>query len=101
MSVLDRVRESVAEARASMRYTRRADAYRALFMFANRDGLGPQAEIVLADLAKFCHANRTTVNANETNMAILEGRRQVWLHIQQLLKLTGDQVQMFAHKETE
>jgi hypothetical protein len=33
------------------------------------------------------------------NMAILEGRRQVWLHIQQFRNLnTGEEMQTFAMK---
>lgn len=57
---------------------RRSDAFRSVFA-------GPSAAEVLADLEAFCYANRTTVDASQTNMAVLEGRRQVWLHIQQLL----------------
>jgi hypothetical protein len=70
----------------------RAAAFRAAFN-------GPDGQEVLDDLAHFCCANRTTVSGSETNMTLLEGRRQVWLHIQQLRNFTGDAVQQFALKD--
>jgi len=42
---------------------------------------------VLADLAEFCFATRTTASASPDDLPILEGRRQVWLRIQQFLNL--------------
>lgn len=68
---------AIQEQRQSEQIAQRADAFKAVFS-------GPRSADVLEDLASFCFANRTTV-ASETNMAVLEGRRQVWLHIQQLL----------------
>jgi hypothetical protein len=72
---------------------KKALAYRAVFH-------GPAADEVLDELANFCCANRTTVGtADMMNMAILEGRRQVWLHIQQFRNLnTGEEMQTFAMK---
>lgn len=46
---------------------------------------GGDVERVLADLAEFCCATRSTANASPADMPILEGRRQVWLRIQQFL----------------
>lgn len=43
---------------------------------------------VLMDLAKFCRANETTFNTDARIHAALEGRREVWLRIQQHLNLT-------------
>ena len=49
--------------------------------------------IVLADLAKFCHAQDTThVVGDSHGSAQLEGRRQVWLRIQSYLGLTDEQI---------
>lgn len=48
------------------------------------------AEEVLADLATFCRANRSTFLPNERAHALLEGRREVWLRIQEHLKLSDD-----------
>jgi hypothetical protein len=59
---------------------KRASSFKAVFK-------SPGAEDVLADLEHFCFAKRTTLDAHESNMAACEGRRQVWLHIQQLLNL--------------
>jgi hypothetical protein len=80
---------------------KRGDAYKALFKFAGKDELGPQAAVVLSDLARVCYANKTTAHANPHQMWVAEGRRQVWLHIQTQLKLTDEQVQMFASKVIE
>lgn len=48
---------------------------------------------VLEDLARFCRANETcVVPGDPTLTAILEGRREVWLRIQQHLNLTPAQL---------
>jgi len=52
----------------------------------------PNGERVLADLAKFCRANVTTFHPSERAHALAEGRREVWLHIQQQLQLTEDEL---------
>lgn len=51
---------------------------------------GPVAEEVLRDLAKFCRAHETTFHTDSHAAAVLEGRREVWLRIQQHLKLSND-----------
>lgn len=49
--------------------------------------------IVLADLAKFCHAQDTVhVPGDPVSTGTLEGRRQVWLRIQSYLGLTDEQI---------
>lgn len=48
----------------------------------------PHGEAVLKDLSKFCRADRTTFDADPRKHAALEGRREVWLRIQQHLNLT-------------
>ncbi len=50
------------------------------------------AKAVLKDLAKFCRANATTFHPDPRMHSLLEGRREVWLRIQQHLKLTPDEL---------
>jgi hypothetical protein len=57
-------------------------AYLRIFNPESRD-----AQVVLADLATFCRAGKTTFEPDERLTAVLEGRRQVWLRINQHLKL--------------
>ena len=53
----------------------------------------PGADLVLADLAIFCHATETTHVLNDpTGSAQLEGRRQVWLRIQKMLRASDDEM---------
>lgn len=48
---------------------------------------------VLADLADFCHAFKTTeAPGNDRLSALREGRRQVWLRIQHHMNLTPEQL---------
>lgn len=47
---------------------------------------------VLADLAKFCRADRPTWSEDPRHHARLEGRREVWLRIEQHLRLTPEQL---------
>lgn len=49
-------------------------------------------KLVLEDLAKFCRANDTTFHPDSRMNAVLEGRREVWLRIQQHTKLDPDQL---------
>lgn len=53
---------------------------------------GPFADEVLQDLARFCRANQSTFHPDPRAHAVAEGRREVWLRIQQHLKLTDDQL---------
>ena len=62
----------------------RKRAYRRLFLDAEGQ-IGPDAEIVLADLKRFCRAMSTTVVVSPVSksidplaMAMAEGRREVW-----------------------
>lgn len=47
---------------------------------------------VLKDLAKFCRAHDTTFSADPRLHAVLEGRREVWLRIQEYLQLDLDDI---------
>lgn len=61
---------------------------------------GIDAKIVMQDLAKFCRANETTFHANARVQAHLEGRREVWLHIQKYLQLTPDELWELTRKDS-
>ena len=62
-------------------------AYQRLFL-----GHGLATDKVLDDLAKFCRAHESTFHANHSVSGRLDGRREVWLRIQQHLRLTDDQL---------
>lgn len=48
---------------------------------------------VFADLAKFCHAYETTVVPGDRDQSyVMEGRRQVYLRIQNFLERTPDEL---------
>lgn len=47
---------------------------------------------VLEDLSKFCRADKTTFHPDPRVHAVLEGRREVWLRIQNLLGLSQEQL---------
>lgn len=63
----------------------RQKAYQTIFS-------GPVAEKVLTDLAQFCRANQSTFHPDPRVHALMEGRREVWLRIQNHLKLTPEQL---------
>lgn len=65
---------------------RRSRAYNTVFKNSRGGG------IVLEDLAKFCRANESTFHADARMHAVLEGRREVWLRIQQHLNLTPNEL---------
>lgn len=57
-------------------------------------------EKVLADLAKFCRASKTTFHPDPRVHATLEGRREVWLRIERHLNLPPEDLwQIFNRKE--
>lgn len=47
---------------------------------------------VLADLATFCRANESAFHPDPRIHAVLEGRREVFLRIQQHLKLSDEEL---------
>ena len=49
-------------------------------------------QTVLADLAGFCRADQSCFDADPRIHAVLEGRREVWLRIQQHLNLSSEQL---------
>ena len=54
--------------------------------------LNPYGDVVLRDLARFCRANASTFHTDARAHAVAEGRREVWLRIQQHLRLTDDEL---------
>ena len=50
----------------------------------------PPGEEVLKDLARFCRAHKSTFHEDARLHAMAEGRREVWLRIQNHLKLSPD-----------
>lgn len=60
---------------------------------------GPHAQAVLRDLARFCRATDTTFHENERVHAVLEGRREVFLRIQNYLQLSPDDLWEKYRKE--
>ena len=70
----------------------------------------PAGNDVLIDLAKFCRANETCFHEDPRLHAVLEGRREVWLRIQEHLYLSsedlaklkaGHQVRIVQSEESE
>jgi hypothetical protein len=74
----------------------RALAYRRVFALDNRD-----ARMVLADLAKFCRATKSTAHADPHVAARLDGRREVFLRIAEHLNLTTDELYRLYGGPTE
>lgn len=72
----------------------RATAYVQTF---NKESIHSRA--VLKDLSQFCRANETTFHPDERVQAALEGRREVWLRIQNHLNLTPDEIWELNRKE--
>lgn len=52
----------------------------------------PAGARVLEDLARFCRANETCFHSDPRLHAVAEGRREVWLRIQQHLNLNSEQL---------
>lgn len=53
----------------------------------------PEGRRVLADLRRFCRADRPTADVNNVHTTyLLEGRREVWLRILAHLSLTEEDV---------
>lgn len=83
---------------AVRRIINRKTSYRRIFQDASGN-ISPDAEIVLADLRRFCRATSTTVTVSPISksidpiaMAMAEGRREVWLRIMAHLHIDEKQV---------
>lgn len=56
------------------------------------DPKGVFTDLVMADLAEFCRANKSCFHIDPRAHALAEGRREVWLRIQDFLSLNADQL---------
>lgn len=81
MDPLDPIRRAIDFLRG------RRQAYLAVFKLDQ-----PATVTVLEDLARFCRANETCFHADPRVHAVAEGRREVWLRIQQHLNLSSEQL---------
>jgi hypothetical protein len=96
--VFEQMRDQAADRlRQLTRILRRRSHYRAVFN--NHSG-----QAVLADLARFCRANNSSVMISPQTgmidthaMAVNEGKREVWLRIQ--THLNYDEAKLAALKE--
>lgn len=79
------IRDTIANYRKKLQGT--AFAYNRVF-----DKQSPFTETVLRDLAKFCRAHKSTYHVDPRAHAVLEGRREVWLKIQEYLSLTIEDI---------
>lgn len=79
------IKEKIADFRRSLNGT--AFAYNRVF-----DKASVHTETVLKDLAKFCRAHTTTYHPDARIHAVLEGRREVWLKIQEQLQMTEEEI---------
>lgn len=84
------IRTLVQSLRVRLMRRRRA-GYRALFG-PGEGGFTPAQEAVIADLKRFCHAETPTYSVDPREHALREGRREVWLRIQQFVGLTDSQI---------
>lgn len=91
--------------RIRARLHNRAASYRAVFMTPGGD-LGPAAETVMKDLARYCYANKPTLKISQVTqqsdalaMAFAEGRRDVFNRIKAMCNLTDDQINRIAHSK--
>ena len=56
---------------------------------------------VLADLARFCRAHESTFDPDARLSAVKQGRHEVWLRIQQHLRLSDDELwSLYGRKDT-
>jgi len=69
------------------RFQKKQIAYNNLFAKPN-----VHAEEVLKDLAKFCRAHDPTFHTDQRTHALLEGRREVWLRIENFLNLSIEEI---------
>jgi hypothetical protein len=52
----------------------------------------PTAQLVLKDLARFCRAHEPAFHPDARKHALAEGRREVWLRIQEHLNLNSEEL---------
>ena len=87
------------------RLFKRRQNYRRLF-FDGDGHVNPSAEVVLADLKRFCRVETSTVVVSPVTktidplaMAMAEGRREVWNRIQQYLHMADREITQLNENE--
>jgi hypothetical protein len=78
-------------------------------MCRGEDGaLNAAALTALADLSRFCYADRSTIKVSPVSqrvdpmaMAVAEGRREVWLRIVEMLKLDDRDLQALLKQHND
>lgn len=89
--ISERARGMVAQIRRAIgAISDRYSIYAAVFRPGGK--LSPAAAKVLDDLAAFCGADASTYHDDARRHARMEGRREVYLHIQNSLKLDGEKL---------
>lgn len=85
----------------------RSRAYKRVFLSDSGD-IGLDCQTVLADLKRFCHVDRSTTKISpQTGMidpiatAQAEGRREVFLRIQQMLNLETARIERLQEPFTD
>lgn len=61
-------------------------------VFKPDGAVSPSAAAVLEDLARYCHADKSTFRPDPRDHARIEGRREVWLYIISSMKLDQEQI---------
>jgi hypothetical protein len=61
----------------------------------------PAGQFVLEDLLPFCRATESCYHDDPRLHAVLEGRREVWLRIQNYMGLTPEQLMVLYSKPTD
>lgn len=87
------------------RLINRRASYRRVFFDADGN-VGRDAEIVLADLKRFCRASSSTMVVSPISktvdpyaMALAEGRREVWMRIMNYLHLDERTIQRLTEED--
>jgi hypothetical protein len=78
----------------------RKQAYRRLFL-GDEGKPSITGDIVLTDLARFCHAHESAFMKDERATLIMLGRQEVWLRIQHQLNMTDEQLWDFYARGVE
>lgn len=89
------VRDAIDSTRAFLRDRRQS--YRELVAFLRHPGRNrpsPAAQDALRDLAIFCRANESCWHPDPRVHAALEGRREVWLRLQQHLNMSQEELEV-------
>lgn len=90
-SIGDRANGIAAQLRRVMAtLSRQHGTYSAVFRPEGK--MTPAAAKVLDDLADFCGADTSTYHDDPRRHAMMEGRRQVYLHIRSRLRLDGEKL---------